>query len=202
MPAPHSMLVPRAAFAHLPIVAGDGAGVVMSDRDGLGLATVLVRRGQHDALAQRIREKFGLELPRGLRRSASGDVAFIGTAPGAWLATSERVGNAFVTTLSDATDGVASISDQSDGYAVLRLWGPRVRDALCKLVPIDLHPNAFEVGAVAATVAGHIGATIWRLEDQPGSSVFEIAVYRSLAESFSSALSASAAEFSFTVVGR
>lgn len=202
MPAPHSTLVPRAAFAHLPIVSGEGAGVVMSDRDGLGLATVLVRKGQHDALAQRIREKFALDLPRGPRRSANGDVAFIGTAPEAWFATNERVGNEFVKALAGATDGVASISDQCDGYAVLRLSGPHVRDALCKLVPIDLHPNAFAVGAVAATVAAHIGATIWRLDDQSGSSVFEIAIYRSLAHSFGSALSASAAEFGFAVTGR
>jgi heterotetrameric sarcosine oxidase gamma subunit len=202
MPELHSTLVSLAAFAGLPVIATQGEGVVVSDRDGLGLATVLVRKGQHEALAQCIREKFGLELPRGPRRSASGDVAFIGTAPGAWLATHEQVGNAFVQTLADATAGLASVSDQSDGYAVLRLSGPRVRDALCKLVPIDLHPNAFAVGAVAATVASYIGTTIWRLDDLAGSSVFEIAVYRSMADSFWSALSASAAEFGFKVAGR
>jgi heterotetrameric sarcosine oxidase gamma subunit len=198
----HSTLVSRAAFAGLPIHATEGAGVVVSDRDGLGLATVLVRKGQHESLAQCIREKFGLELPRGPCRSASSDVAFIGTAPGAWLATHERVGNAFVQTLADATAGLASVADQSDGYAVLRLSGPRVRDALCKLVSIDLHPNAFAVGAVAATVASYIGTTIWRLDDQAGSPVFEMAVYRSMAHSFWSALSASAAEFGFKVAGR
>lgn len=198
----HSTLVHRAPFASLPVPATQGAGVIASDRDGLGLATVLVRKGQHEALAHRVREKFSLELPRGPHRSASGDVAFIGTAPGAWLAIHERVGNAFANILADATAGLASISDQSDGYAVLRLRGPRVREALCKLVPIDLHPNAFAVGAVAATVASYIGTTIWRLDDQAGSAVFEMAVYRSMADSFWSALSASAAEFGFKAMER
>ena len=198
----HSTFGHRAPFAGLPVPAAQGTGVVVSDRDGTGLATVLVRKGQHEALAQRVREKFGLELPRGPRRSASSEVAFIATAPGAWLATHERIGNAFVQTLAEATAGLASISDQSDGYAVVRLWGPHVRAALCKLLPIDLHPNAFAVGAVAATVASYIGTTIWRLDDQAGSSVFEMAVYRSMADSFWSALSASAAEFGFKVAGR
>lgn len=198
----HSTLVASAPFAHLPVQATEGKGVVVSDRDGLGLATVLARKGQHEALAQRVRERFGLELPRGPRRCVSGDVAFIGTAPGAWLATHERAGNEFVDSLADVTGGLASVSDQSDGYGVLRVWGPRVREALCKLVPIDLHPNAFAVGAVAATVASHIGTTIWRLDDQADSPVFEIVVYRSMADSFWAALSAGAAEFGFKVMGR
>jgi methylglutamate dehydrogenase subunit D len=81
---------------------------------------------------------------------------------------------------------------------VLRVSGHKVRDALCKLVPVDLHPRTFRIGDVAVTVAAHIGATLWRLEDeQNGNSVFEIAVYRSLADSFWSALSESAAEFGF-----
>jgi sarcosine oxidase subunit gamma len=90
----------------------------------------------------------------------------------------------------------AAIADQSDGQAVLRVSGQKVREALCKLVPIDLHPRAFGVGDVAVTVAAHIGVTLWRLPDElNGHAAFEIAVYRSLAGSFWAALSASAAEF-------
>lgn len=90
------------------------------------------------------------------------------------------------------------MSDQGDGYAVLHLAGPRVRDTLCKLVPVDMHPRTFKIGDVAVTVAAHIGATLRRLEDHAdGSPVFEIAVFRSLATSFWQALSESAAEFGF-----
>jgi len=178
-------------------------GVIVQERGGLGIASVLAKRGQQDALTKQIRERFGIELAAGSKRSAAGDYAFIATGPGTWLATGEATGNAIVTSLTDALGEYAAISDQSDGQSVLRVSGPKVRDALCKLLPIDLHPRIFRSGDVAVTVAAHIGATLWRLEDDPsGQSVFEIAVFRSLAESLWSALSESAAEFGLKMNGR
>ena len=194
----HAELVPRPPFVELPFTPSSEAGVIGQDRDGTGIASVLVRRGGAAALTHQIKERFGIELAAGSRRSASGNIAFIATGPGSWFATSEGAGNAFVVSLAQALGDCASIADQSDGQAVLRLSGPKVRDTLCKLVPVDLHPRAFAVGDVAVTVAAHMGATLWRLKDEPsGHPVFEVAVYRSLAESFWSALMASAAEFGF-----
>jgi len=95
---------------------------------------------------------------------------------------------------------VASVSDQSSGYALLRLTGPKLRDALAKMLPIDLHERAFATGDVASTLASHVGVTLWRLEDgADGSPVFEIAMFRSLAGSFWHALTSSAAEFGLVV---
>jgi sarcosine oxidase gamma subunit len=53
---------------------------------------------------------------------------------------------------------------------------------------------------VASTLASHVGATLWRLEDIDDLPVFEIAVFRSLAGSFWQTLTASAAEFGFVSV--
>jgi sarcosine oxidase subunit gamma len=66
---------------------------------------------------------------------------------------------------------------------------------LSKLVPIDIHDRAFKVGDVAETIAGHAGTLFWRLEDNAGAPVFEIAVARSFSVSLRHALSHSAAEF-------
>jgi sarcosine oxidase subunit gamma len=105
-------------------------------------------------------------------------------------------GNEFAASLQEEIGSLAAVSDQSDGYAVLRLTGPMLRNALAKIVPIDLHSRAFKPGDVASTVASHMGVTLWRLPDGPdGSTVVEIAVFRSLAGSFWHALSLSAAEF-------
>jgi heterotetrameric sarcosine oxidase gamma subunit len=197
----HSILVPRPPFSGLPVATNPGRGVIVTDRDGLGVATVLARNGTCAALAQRVHEHFRIALPRTPRRTSSGDLALLGTGPGAWLATFERGGNAFAVSLRQAVGDLAAVSDQSDGYSVLRLAGPRVRDLLCKLVPVDVHPHVFEVGDVAATVAAHIGATLWRLEDHTdGSPVFEVAVFRSLAACFWQILSEDAAEFGFEEV--
>jgi len=153
--------------------------------DGLGIATVLVRKGMAGALASRIRERFGFDLPDGPRRAGAAGVAFLGTGPGMWLATRENGGNAFASSLRDAIGEFASVVDQSDGLVVIRLSGAKVRDALCKLVAIDVDARAFAVGDVAVTSAGHIGATLWRLDDEPaGSACFALAVHRSFAASF------------------
>jgi heterotetrameric sarcosine oxidase gamma subunit len=104
------------------------------------------------------------------------------------------------TVLEREIGSTATVTDQSDGYAVLRLAGPRLRDTLAKIISIDLHSRAFKSGDVASTVASHMGVTLWRLDDEPdGSPVFEVAVFRSLAGSFWAALSQSAAEFGLAV---
>src|SRR5688572_11313365 len=149
MSAVKQQLTPRAPFADLPFAATVGGGVTACNRDGLGLATVLARKSQIEALAQGVREHFRIELPLEPQRVAAGDVAFIGTGPGSWLATGEGGGNAFVRSLKQTLGELVSVSDQSDGYAVLRLSGPRVRDTLAKLIPLDVHPRAFPIGKAA-----------------------------------------------------
>jgi sarcosine oxidase subunit gamma len=190
------ILVPRAPFADFQAARTSGSGIVISDRDGLGVATVLARKGAGAALKQRLREQFDAELPQGPCRAAAGDLALAGIGPDAWLATFEQGGNGLAVALRQVIGDLASVSDQSDGYAVLRLAGPKVRDTLGKLIPVDVHSRAFGIGAVAVTTAGHIGATLWRLEDQAdGSPIFEIAVSRSMTASLWHALSESAEEF-------
>ena len=192
-------LVPHSPFESL-LPAAAGSGVTASDRDGLGLATVLVRNGQTAALAARVKESFGIDLPHGPRRVVKSGVAFAGIGPGAWLATSENGGDAFAASLKDAIGDHAAVIDQSDGYAVLRVTGPKVRETLAKGVQLDLHARAFQIGDVAVTSVYHVGATLWRLDDgADGLPVFEIVVFRSLAESFWHWLSESSAEFGLTI---
>jgi heterotetrameric sarcosine oxidase gamma subunit len=189
-------LNPVSAFAGLGLSQQKGGGVAIAERDGLGLATILVRKGRGDALAFRLRERFGIELPGGPRRATGGDVSIAGTGPGAWLAARENGENAFASSLRDAIGDLASVVDQSDGLGVLRVSGPKIREALCKLAFIDLDPRAFRVGDVAATPLGHIGATLWRLHDAAdGSAAFEIAIHRSFAASFWADLMEATAEF-------
>ena len=107
----------------------------------------------------------------------------------------ENGGNDFASSLKPMLGPFAAISDQSDAYGVFRLRGPHLRAALSKLVPIDIHDRAFKVGAVAETIAGHVGILFWRLDDAAGSPVFDIAVARSFSVSFRHALTQSAAEF-------
>ena len=74
----------------------------------------------------------------------------------------------------------AALTDQSDAWVVLEVSGPDCRLALERICPIDLHPDAFAVNAVARTVMEHMSAIIWR----KGENEFRLCSARSSAGSF------------------
>jgi heterotetrameric sarcosine oxidase gamma subunit len=178
------------------ISASVAAPVRFELRQGLGVATMIARKGATPALIERIRELLDVELPQGPRRAGTAEIAFIGTGPGTWLVTCEVEGSSLATQLKERVGPLASISDQSDAYPVLRLSGARGRDVLAKLVSLDLHPAVFNIGHSASTGAAHISVILWRLENAPdGSSAFEIAFPRSMAGSLWHAIQEAAAEY-------
>lgn len=191
------MLRPASAFAGLAVPnAMPAAGIVVHERD-LQLATVIALKGGRAAIAQALQDRFGLALPDGPMRVANGPLAVLGTGPRTWLV--QRDGGAPLAAELAGLLGTAAVTDQSDGYAVLRLSGPRLRALLEKGISVDLHERAFPPGSVAATSCAHIGITLWRLDDRGGEPVFEVALFRSLAGSFWHFLASSAAEFGLAV---
>lgn len=198
---PDPALRPSPAFGALLSPVGTGGGVTVVERDGLGLANVLARRGKATALRERIRKLHGLDLPQGPTIAHAGAVTFIGTGPGAWLAIHEDRGNHFAQDLIQDVADFAAIADQSDAYAVLQLSGEKVRETLSKGFAIDLHPSAFGANAAAVTAAAHMGAILWRHGGaEAAAPAFAIAVFRSYAGSFWHWLAESAAEFGLTVL--
>jgi methylglutamate dehydrogenase subunit D len=184
-------LASRSAFAGLIAPVGPApAGVVVAERVGLGLAAVEPLEGRAAEFFARVEALHGLSPPRRSGRAAAGGVAFLGVGPNRWLAASES-GAGFVDELAAALEGVASVIALSDGLAVLRIAGPRARDAFAKGLPIDLDPGVFAVGDVAGSLLAHIAVTVWRTDE----TVYEVAVPRSFAGDFWHWLAQSAAEF-------
>jgi heterotetrameric sarcosine oxidase gamma subunit len=197
-------LMPCSALQGLAIpgrygAANGGPGVLLSEHAGLALAAVMVRKGAGEALTRRVHVVFGLDLPTTPRRSARGSLAFVWAGAGHWLAVTEGGdGSSFEKLLRDDLATLASISDESDGRAVLRIAGARARDALAKGVPVDLNPRVFTAGDAAVTTVGHIGVHLWQLDEAP---TYEFAVFRSYAAAFWRWLIDSAAEFGVAVKG-
>jgi sarcosine oxidase subunit gamma len=171
--------------------------VTIAERVDVGLATVMARKGQAAALREAVRTTYGVTLPDTARHVAGTSAGFIGTGPGQWLAISERLRNGeLATDLARTLNGLASISDQSDGRAVIRIAGPRARDVLAKGLPIDLDPSVFAPGSAATSVISLMGVMLWQVDDAP---TYDVAVFRSLAGSFWKWLTDSAAEFGHAV---
>jgi sarcosine oxidase subunit gamma len=173
-------------------------GIVISERIGLGLATVAARRGKADALSEAVANTYGVDLPTSSRVIQGSQVSFIGYGPGQWLAVSASLANEALALELSATKlaGLASISDQSGGRTVLGLSGPHARDVLAKGLPIDLDPRAFSLGSAATSAISHMGVQLWQLDD---TRSYDLAIFRSVSESFWSWLTASAAEFGYVV---
>ncbi|MFZ0558651.1 MAG: sarcosine oxidase subunit gamma family protein [Methylovirgula sp.] len=170
------------------------AGVTVQERVALHMATVIAR-GNATEIARRLYAAYGLRLAQGAKRSVAGDLAFVGTGPRSWLALSED--RSLAERLRHDLEDAAAVSDQSSGYAILRLAGPKLRAMLEKGIGIDLHPRAFQPDDAAVTSCGQVGVILWQIDAAPA---YEIAVARSLAAAFSHWLLQSGAEFGVKVL--
>ncbi len=116
------------------------------------------------ALSGSVQAAFGLTLPSAGRWTQAGDLAALWVGPGHWWLAA----------------GHAALIDISDARAVLRIGGPAAPTILASLLPIDLHPRAFQPGHIANTVAAHIGVQIRQLDDAP---TYDLSCLRSYAGS-------------------
>lgn len=84
---------------------------------------------------------------------------------------------------------LASIVDQSDGWAVVRLEGDLATDVLARLTPLDLRQGVFKRGYTARSQMQHMMVSITRV----GADAFEIMTFRSMAKTLVHDLSAAMA---------
>ena len=66
----------------------------------------------------------------------------------------------------------------SDARALFEVRGPRAREVMAKLAPVDLAPAAFTVGMFRRTRIAQVPAAFWMPEDD----VFRVVCFRSVAQ--------------------
>ena len=181
-------------------LAGPPGVVVREQTSGL-LASMIARSAWTATLSAAVERAFGVPLPDSprfvaTRQESGGSVNFIWSGPGHWLIESSDA-TAALERLLTTFAGLASVFDQTDSRVLVDVSGPRVRDALAKGVPIDLHPASFRAGDVALTCASHISVQIWQLTADP---VYRLAVARSYFGSFWHWLAMSAAEYGCEII--
>lgn len=72
---------------------------------------------------------------------------------------------------------LAATTDQSDGWTVMELSGADAREVLVRLVPADIRPSEFGVGATMRTAVQHMAASITRVAE----GAYLVLVFRSMA---------------------
>jgi methylglutamate dehydrogenase subunit D len=154
------------------------ADLEIVERQDTRLATIMARKG---VTAEAVGAALGLFAPDRPAIAINGDFGLIGTGPGMWLAMGASPSGQWMTMLRGTLGELASISDQSAAYLVFRMRGALARELLQRGAHVDLHPSMFGPGAAATTVIAHIGVILWQLDDSP---TFEVAIFRSFADSF------------------
>ncbi len=158
---------------------------------------VEARRGKGAELSAAIAKAFGEPLIDGPQTVAAGGFDFVGVGPARWHAVSRGEGRvARRAALIAAAQDLASIVDVSHGYTTFRLSGGNVRDALAKLVRIDLDAASFAPGASAGTELH--GMTV-QLRRMIGGEAYECAVSRSFAGSLYHALIGAADPYGLSI---
>ncbi len=161
-------------------------------RPDLATVSVATPLGGKRTLESALKENLSINFPAATQTTHSGDYRAI-------RMTSDHILLVFTRATPDAEshiqgklNGAGYSTDQTDTLAIIEISGPDVLAAMERLCPLDLHPEAFCVGASGRTVMEHMGATIIKTADQ----TYHLITASSSAGSFMHAVEAS---FQYTV---
>lgn len=178
-------LTARQPFAGLAAPNGEAtliAGVSLRCVSDRACISILARHDRAQALLAAGRAAFGIELPARPRLTSGATVSFLWAGRAAWTAYARALEPAELTERLRAAFGeAASLVDQSDSRSSVELSGRQVRTLLSRLVPVDLHSRAFQVGDTALTLIGAVNGQVTLLDATP---TFELTVTRAFAGSF------------------
>ena len=146
-----------------------------------GLQGMITLRGDlaSAAVMSAVKGVAGVDLPAQRAIATEGDKGI------AWMSPDELLllvphaeAEAAVASLAEALKGEhATVANVSDARALFRIEGPHAREALAKLTPADLHPEAFGSGEMRRTRLAQVPAAIW----QSGEEEFHVICFRSVA---------------------
>ncbi|MGH9806074.1 MAG: sarcosine oxidase subunit gamma [Terriglobia bacterium] len=158
----------------------------------------MARPNRRAELAGLVQSRFGVALADAPRLVRGDKAAFLWAGHLQWLvlAADEVLPN-LRAELHGVFGNSASLSDQSDSRFAVVVSGPKARDTLAKLTPIDLHPRVFILSQTALTLFGHLTGQITLIDEMPS---YEVMVFRSFAESLWRGLLAAGAEFGVDVM--
>lgn len=153
--------------------------LIVEDRPEYGLVAIMGYRATDPA---RIGAALEIAMPAASSRTCNNHgLSLIGTGPGGWLACTDNASPFLADELRDRLSGLASVSDQSSGYEIIRLAGAGARTLLQRGIAIDLHPDMFGPDAVAVTAIAHIAVIVWRVDD---GQAYDVAIPRSYVPAF------------------
>ncbi len=134
----------------------------LAEAAGLDLVSLAVPNGGDAEFAEAVRRAWDLALPvpgRSLADAAGRRLVWSGPQQYFLLLPAEPDGDPAARVSAQLGDS-AYVTDQSDAWAILRLDGPDLREALARTCPLDLDPDVFGPDSAARTMMEHLGVFI------------------------------------------
>lgn len=149
---------------------------------GMALVSIATPRGGAAGLTSIVQSAYGCALPDAGKTTISEDMSLrlLGLQQDQAFALFAYKGDRAVAEIEDKLGTLGYYTDQSDGWAMLRLSGPAALAALERICPLDLDEAAFPIGTVARTVMEHMGVIVLR----EGTDAFLLLGARSSAANF------------------
>ena len=176
--------------------SGEPPVTLAPERDA-ALVSVMPRRGRAAALGAALESSFGLTLPAAGRSVSNERLHLLWAGLDKWYVQAPGTTGPDLMAHLDSALGAEgpALTDQSHGQALIRVAGPGARDLLAKAVPIDLHPDVFALGHVAATLANHTSILLWHRAPE----VYQVMVMRGFARDLWDFLTAMGTENGYAV---
>ena len=176
----------QSPLTHLKLAARGGAAadaaVVLAERPFRACVNL---RGETEApFLGAIEQAFGFVLPLNAPETAAErGLEALWLGPNEWLIVGpdpDGAGGArLASRFQHALDGHhAAVTDVTESYSVIGVWGARARDLLQKGTGLDLHARSFQPGHVAQTALAHADVIIHQI----GPLAYDLYVRRSFAE--------------------
>jgi methylglutamate dehydrogenase subunit D len=150
----------------LPISVGETA---LTEATPAYITSIAVHKGREKALAEAVKKAHDLALPDIGRTSSKEGLRLIWSGRGQHMLLGDKPA-------ARALARLASLTDQTDGWAVMTLTGINAAKALSRHCPLDLRATNFKRGHTARTEVAHMMTVVTKLNDG-----FEIMVMRSFA---------------------
>jgi len=141
--------------------------VTMQELAPAAITSIAVKTGRQKTASQSLKKQFGVALPGANRSTGTAGARCV------WFGHDQVM---LLGPQPARIDG-ASMTDQSDAWAVIQLQGRHSRAVLARMVPIDLNADVFKRGHTARTLLGHVPASLTRT----GEDRFDLMVFRSMA---------------------
>ncbi len=150
----------------LPVHAGE---IALSDATPAFVTSLMPHNGADKTLSAALKDVHGLALPAVGRVSGKVALRCLWVGRGQYFLVGDKAASSKLSKL-------ASLTDQSDGWAVMRLEGAGAADVLARVCPLDLRSTQFKRGQTARTELAHMMSVVTKT-----GAGFEVLVMRSFA---------------------